>query len=195
MKRKYKTLRVLNTLLQLYEQAQGDTSEVTQDATEPTENQQLDNDQSDQSDELPVVSSAEKTLIKILSKAFSYVPRESDKMTVQKLKEFIDNNSQLSMRQIIDTVKSKLPISSQDMVFEPNSSTETPLTSEGEKYYAHIIAKSFIYTPTAEEIKLVNGMDQQFIDDDPRQVSETIETLLDVSAQGLETALDNFPTK
>jgi hypothetical protein len=191
MKQKFKTLRVLNTFLRLYEQAPTSSSSTSQDATEPAGDPQLDD--SDPPDELTDISSAEKTLIKILSKAFSYVPRESDKNIVQKLKEFLDNSSQLSMRQVIDTVKYRLPISSQDMVFEPNTSAETALTSEGEKYYANLIAKSFMYTPTNEEIKIVNGLDQQYGNDDPHQVSDTIETLLDVSVQDLESVLDNFP--
>lgn len=182
MRRSYKTFRVLETFLRLYEQS-------PQDATEPS------GEQESTSDDVQSVSSAEKSLIKVLSKAFSYVPKDVDKVVIQKLKSFLDNASSLTMRQVIDIVKTRLPISNQDMIFQTNTNTETPLSAEGEKYYANLIARSFMYKPTDEEIKIIDGMDQQFSDDDPHQISETIETLLDVSAQGLESALDNFPKK
>jgi hypothetical protein len=185
MNNKFKILRVINTLMKLYEQVE------SQDATEPTAD--IDSSAEETEVERKEVSSAEKTLIKILCKAFSYTPRARDEVTIQRLKQFLKDGAPMSMRQVVDLVKSKLPISNQELTFNIDTNDQQALTTEGEKYYANLIAKAFIYTPTDEEIKIVNGVDQEMGDEDPHQAAETVETLLDVSVQGLQNALDNFP--
>ena len=190
-----KTLKLLKALHMLYEQ---DDQPVEGDATEPSPesveaNGEEEADPEAEEPEEVQISNAERTLIKILIKAFVYIPGVKDDRIIKKLKKYINNEGNATPREIINYIRDYLQIPQQFLTLtnEPEGK-KTPLTVESEKYYSNLISRALIHEPSDRELKIINSFNQQFFESEPTSIAETIETLLDITTQSIESNLDDL---
>lgn len=71
----------------------------------------------------------------------------------------------------------------------PAPETPQPLTSEGEKYLIDLLVKAFAHTPDESELKIIDGINQQYRNSNPKEIAETIQSLL---AGGKESMADTL---
>lgn len=80
-----------------------------------------------------------------------------------------------------------------DVTTQPAPAPETlPLSSEGEKYLIDLLVKAFAHSPDAEELKIVDTINQQYKDQNPKEVAETIQKLLAGGTEEFESSLNKL---
>lgn len=61
----------------------------------------------------------------------------------------------------------------------PAEPTEpVPMTSEGEKYLIDLLVKAFAHSPDESELKIIDNINQQYRNSNPKEIAETIQKLL-----------------
>lgn len=58
-----------------------------------------------------------------------------------------------------------------------------PLTSEGEKYLIGLLVKAFAHSPSEDELKIIDSINQEYKHENPKEISDAIERLLDNSQE------------
>jgi hypothetical protein len=74
---------------------------------------------------------------------------------------------------------------------EPVEQKKLPLTSEGEKFLIKLLIKAFAHAPDEEELKIVDAVNLEFMDVNPKQIADTIAQLIDSTDQGFVDILGN----
>jgi hypothetical protein len=67
-----------------------------------------------------------------------------------------------------------------------------PMTSEGEKYLIDLLVKAFSHSPDAEELKIVDTINQEYKEQNPKEVAEAIEKLLAGGKEEFQNALNGL---
>ena len=68
-----------------------------------------------------------------------------------------------------------------------------PLTTEGEKYLIDLLVKAFAHTPDNNELAIVDEMQQEYRNTNPKEIASTIQRLLDGGKEELTSELDKVP--
>jgi len=71
---------------------------------------------------------------------------------------------------------------------EPDQGVQE-LTSEGEKYLIDLLVKAFAHSPSAEELKIVDGISHAMKEKNPKEIAETIERFLATSDESMMDVL------
>ena len=68
----------------------------------------------------------------------------------------------------------------------------TPLTAEGEKYLIGLVVKAFLHTADDSEAKIARELQATMLEDNPKDVVETIENFLEISSNDMRAELDKI---
>ncbi len=75
-------------------------------------------------------------------------------------------------------------------VTEQPEETPTPLTAEGEKYLIDLLVKAFLHIPDESEGKIVKELQATILDSNPKDVAESIESMLELSVNDTKKMLN-----
>lgn len=93
------------------------------------------------------------------------------------------------LRIIEQDVQQPAQVDATDMETQPEV---TPLSTEGEKALVSLLVQAFAHTPTARELQLVDAMNQELGQTNPKDVADAIEKLLSVSNTGDQEMIDRI---
>ena len=79
------------------------------------------------------------------------------------------------------------PIDATDVTEQP--SDITPLTTEGERYLVDLLVKAFLHIPDESEGKIVKELQVTLLDKNPKDVAESIESMLELSVNDTKKTL------
>lgn len=74
-------------------------------------------------------------------------------------------------------------------VTEQPEETPAPLTAEGEKYLIDLLVKAFLHVPDESEGKIVKELQATMLDVNPKDVAESIESMLELSVNDTKKTL------
>ena len=75
-------------------------------------------------------------------------------------------------------------------VTEQPEEAPTPLTAEGEKYLIDLLVKAFLHIPDESEGKIVKELQATILDSNPKDVAESIESMLELSVNDTKKMLN-----
>ena len=75
-------------------------------------------------------------------------------------------------------------------VTEQPEEVPTPLTAEGEKYLIDLLVKAFLHIPDESEGKIVKELQATILDSNPKDVAESIESMLELSVNDTKKMLN-----
>lgn len=79
------------------------------------------------------------------------------------------------------------PVDATDVTEQP---TEVePLTTEGERYLVGLLVKAFLHVPDESEGKIVKELQATLLDKNPKNVAESIESMLELSVNDTKQTL------
>ena len=79
------------------------------------------------------------------------------------------------------------PVDATDVTEQP--ADITPLTSEGERYLVDLLVKAFLHVPDESEGKIVKELQVTLLDKNPKDVAESIESMLELSVNDTKKTL------
>jgi hypothetical protein len=79
-----------------------------------------------------------------------------------------------------------------DINTQPEEQEVRPLSSEGEKYLVNLLVQAFAHTPTDQELNIVDSINQEVGQTNPRDVAETIQQLLNNTQEDFERTIDTI---
>lgn len=68
-----------------------------------------------------------------------------------------------------------------------------PLTTEGEQYLIDLLVKAFAHTPDNNELAIVDTIQQEYRNSNPKEIASTIQRLLDGGKEEFTAELDKLP--
>ena len=74
-------------------------------------------------------------------------------------------------------------------VTEQPEEVPAPLTAEGEKYLIDLLVKAFLHIPDESEGKIVKELQATLLDSNPKDVAESIESMLELSINDTKKTL------
>lgn len=80
------------------------------------------------------------------------------------------------------------PIDATDVTEQPPEEP-APLTVEGEKYLISLLVKAFLHVPDESESKIVKELQATILDRNPKDVAESIESMLEISQGDMKSVL------
>jgi len=80
------------------------------------------------------------------------------------------------------------PIDATDATEQPEE-VPAPLTAEGEKYLIDLLVKAFLHIPDESEGKIVKELQATLLDSNPKDVAESIESMLELSINDTKKTL------
>lgn len=75
-------------------------------------------------------------------------------------------------------------------VTEQPEEAPAPLTAEGEKYLIDLLVKAFLHVPDESEGKIVKELQATLLDSNPKDVAESIESMLELSVNDTKKMLN-----
>jgi hypothetical protein len=81
------------------------------------------------------------------------------------------------------------PIDATDVTEQPVEAP-APLTAEGEKYLVDLLVKAFLHVPDESEGKIVKELQSTLLDNNPKDVAESIESMLELSVNDTKKMLN-----
>lgn len=75
-----------------------------------------------------------------------------------------------------------------DVVEQPE--VTAPLTTEGERYLVDLLVKAFLHVPDESEGKIVKELQSTLLDNNPKDVAESIESMLELSVNDTKKMLN-----
>lgn len=75
-----------------------------------------------------------------------------------------------------------------DVVEQPE--VPVTLTSEGERYLVDLLVKAFLHVPDESEGKIVKELQSTLLDSNPKDVAESIESMLELSVNDTKKMLN-----
>lgn len=187
-----KTLNLINRYLKILEQ--GESLEVANDFTTPPDTADATDvtTQPEEQEASASSSEGEKFYSDLLVQAFAYPASEREREIVSSTYERIKKRDP---RAIVGKIQILLGIPPNSIKQAP-SKTEgldtKPLTQEGERYYIDLLVRSFNYTPTNQELNIVDSLNTEMGDDKPRDVAESIEKLLNSTEDSMEDTINKI---
>lgn len=82
----------------------------------------------------------------------------------------------------------EVPVDATDVTEQP-AETPAPLTAEGEKYLIDLLVKAFLHVPDESEGKIVKELQATMLDVNPKDVAESIESMLELSPNDTKATL------
>jgi hypothetical protein len=79
-----------------------------------------------------------------------------------------------------------------DVATQPEEQEVRPLSSEGEKELVMLLVQAFAHAPTEQELKIVDAINQELSETNPKEVAETISKLLNSSSTGDQQMIDRI---
>ncbi len=79
-----------------------------------------------------------------------------------------------------------------DIETQPVEQEVKPLSSEGEKYLVNLLVQAFAHTPTDQELNIVDAINQEAGQSNPKDVAETIEKLLNNTSENFIKTIDRI---
>lgn len=79
-----------------------------------------------------------------------------------------------------------------DVSTQPEEQEVRPLSSEGEKYLVSLLVQAFAHTPTDQELNIVDAINQEAGETNPKDVAETIEKLLNNTREDFKKTIDTL---
>lgn len=70
------------------------------------------------------------------------------------------------------------------------TATPVPMSSEGEKYLIDLLVKAFAHSPDNNELKIIDTVSQEYREENPKQIADTIQKLLDGGDEEFEETLN-----
>lgn len=83
-------------------------------------------------------------------------------------------------------------IDATDLESQPAKPEVAPFTPEGEKSLVALLVQAFAHTPTSRELSTVDAINQELGQTNPKEVAETINTLLNSSSTGDQAMIDRI---
>lgn len=89
------------------------------------------------------------------------------------------------------------PVDATDVAEQPLEEEPPQLTAEGEKYLIDLLVKAFLHIPDESEGKIVKELQGTLLNTNPKDVAESIESMLEISVGdmkgvlGTTTAINN----
>ena len=74
-------------------------------------------------------------------------------------------------------------------VTEQPEEAPAPLTAEGERYLVDLLVKAFLHVPDESEGKIVKELQATLLDSNPKDVAESIESMLELSVNDTKKTL------
>ena len=87
-----------------------------------------------------------------------------------------------------DAEEMDAPIDATDVTEQPEEAP-APLTAEGEKYLIDLLVKAFLHIPDESEGKIVKELQATLLDSNPKDVAESIESMLELSVNDTKKTL------
>ena len=79
------------------------------------------------------------------------------------------------------------PVDATDVTEQPPE--VEPLTTEGERYLVGLLVKAFLHVPDESEGKIVKELQATLLDKNPKNVAESIESMLELSVNDTKQTL------
>ena len=79
------------------------------------------------------------------------------------------------------------PVDATDVTEQP--ADIAPLTTEGERYLVDLLVKAFLHVPDESEGKIVKELQATMLDVNPKDVAESIESMLELSVNDTKKTL------
>lgn len=106
--------------------------------------------------------------------------------TINKIDSYI---KQLMEQAEVDPIAmADAPIDATDVTEQPPEDA-APLTVEGERYLIDLLVKAFLHTPDETEGKIVKELQASLLKKNPKDVAESIESLLEISPNDTKSVL------
>ena len=80
------------------------------------------------------------------------------------------------------------PIDATDVTEQPPEEP-APLTVEGERYLIRLLVKAFLHVPDETEGKIVKELQSTMLDNNPKDVAESIESMVEISQGDMKSVL------
>ena len=80
------------------------------------------------------------------------------------------------------------PVDATDVTEQPPEEP-TPLTTEGEKYLVDLLVKAFLHIPDESESKIAKELQVTMLDQNPKDVAESIESMLELGIGDTKSVL------
>ena len=80
------------------------------------------------------------------------------------------------------------PVDATDVAEQPEE-VPAPLTAEGERYLIDLLVKAFLHVPDESEGKIVKELQATILDSNPKDVAESIESMLELSINDTKKTL------
>lgn len=87
-----------------------------------------------------------------------------------------------------DAEEMNAPVDATDVTEQPVE-VPAPLTAEGEKYLIDLLVKAFLHVPDESEGKIVKELQATLLDSNPKDVAESIESMLELSVNDTKKTL------
>lgn len=101
--------------------------------------------------------------------------------TIDQINEYI--------KQLNEQDEEDVPVDATDVTEQP-AETPAPLTAEGEKYLIDLLVKAFLHVPDESEGKIVKELQATMLDANPKDVAESIESMLEISINDTKSTLN-----
>jgi hypothetical protein len=88
-----------------------------------------------------------------------------------------------------DAEEMDAPIDATDVTEQPEEAP-APLTAEGERYLIDLLVKAFLHIPDESEGKIVKELQATLLDSNPKDVAESIESMLELSVNDTKKMLN-----
>lgn len=103
--------------------------------------------------------------------------------------ELIDKYFQL-LEQGEQQLDQTAPADATDIATQPEEQEVRPLSSEGEKYLVKLLVQAFVHTPSDQEINIIDALNQEVGETNPKDVAEAIEKLLNNTREDFKNTID-----
>jgi len=180
-----KTLKLLEHYMSLLEQDAGEVEET---------DVEVDVDVED-----PEPPPGLQSIAELIAAAFAYPPTEenSEKIRERELALLGTHNEappikNIKPRSVIVSVVNSLPKALQDVFVKGPGFSGEGLTIKDEIYFAQILADAYRYRPTQQDLLMVNTITKELENEDPMQVIETVQRLLQFSNEPVKDELENI---
>ena len=80
------------------------------------------------------------------------------------------------------------PVDATDVTEQPPEEPD-PLTTEGEKFLVGLLVKAFLHVPDETEGKIVKELQVSMLEQNPKDVAESIESMLEISQGDMKNVL------
>jgi hypothetical protein len=84
------------------------------------------------------------------------------------------------------------PVDATDVATQPEEPEVLPLTSMGEKRLIMLLVQAFEHSPTEQELEIVDAIDLEFKETNPKEVVSTILRLLNSTSTGDKEMIDRI---